>query len=609
MLKIFFDNLLLWPIVLPFIGAMVCLVIPKNIKILQETAVLLFAILTFEATAIIFYLRPVSPVSYVFNNLTILSLSANFLAAGVLVFIGLFGVLILLYALKFMQESVNARENNVQMLLTLGASCGAVLANNLMLLVVFWGIVGFTLYLLINMGKDAQAAAKKSFIIIGGSDSLMIMGIGIIWMMCGTLDMDKIRIVIAGSNLATVAFIMMAIAAFAKAGAMPFHSWVPDCAEAAPVHVTAFLPAALDKLLGIYLLARLCLDFFVLNISMSFMLMAIGAITVIAAVMMALVQHDMKKLMGYHAVSQVGYMILGIGTGTPIGIAGGLFHMINHAIYKSCLFLTAGAVEKQTGTTDLDKLGNLSKVMPITFFCTFVAALSISGVPPFNGFVSKWMVYQGVIEAGSAGDHLWVLWLAAAMFGSALTLASFLKVIHAVFFGPGKEVKVHEVRASMWVPMLILAILCIVFGVFAYQLPLQSFIIPITGEVEFLGVWVPTLTTSLLLIGLVLGFVIYWLGNIKQVRYDASYVGGEVLSKEETHISGIDFYNTIKQEIGIIRWIYSLAERKMFDIYEIGKNIAFGIGGFFRYLHNGVLPTYLVWTLLGMLVLLLQLLF
>jgi formate hydrogenlyase subunit 3/multisubunit Na+/H+ antiporter MnhD subunit len=115
---------------------------------------------------------------------------------------------------------------------------------------------------------------------------------------------------------------------------------------------------------------------------------------------MALMQHDYKRLLGYHAVSQVGYMVLGFGIGTAIGFAAGLFHMINHAIYKSGLFLAAGAIERQTGKSDIGDLGGLSKVMPVTFAAAIIFAMSISGVPPFNGFASKWMIYQGIIDFG-----------------------------------------------------------------------------------------------------------------------------------------------------------------------------------------------------------------
>src|SRR4030043_302870 len=200
----------------------------------------------------------------------------------------------------------------------------------------------------------------------------------------------------------------------------------------------ALLPAAIDKLLGIYLLVIIVRQIFVLqSAALSLILAMIGAATIIIAVMIAMVQHNLKKLLSYHAVSQVGYMILGIATGTAVGIAGGTFHMLNHAIYKCCLFLCGGAVEQQSGTAELDNLGGLGKKMSITFSACLVAALSIFGIPPFNGFVSKWMIYQGVIEMGTtqAGGlaKLWPIWLTCAMFGSALTLASFVKLIHSVF--------------------------------------------------------------------------------------------------------------------------------------------------------------------------------
>ncbi|MFH1247551.1 MAG: proton-conducting transporter membrane subunit, partial [Candidatus Omnitrophota bacterium] len=242
-------------------------------------------------------------------------------------------------------------------ILTAIASIATVLSNNLILLVVFWGFLGLTLFLLINMADNAEAIAKKTFIIIGGSDAIMLLGIGIIYSITGTFQMDAFKLEL-NNSLTIFAYICIAVAAFAKAGAMPFHTWIPGCAENAPVPVVAYLPASLDKLLGIYLLAKISLDLFVMNDAMNILMMVVGAFTIIAAVMMALVQHNMKRLLGYHAVSQVGYMVLGIGTGNPIGIAGGLFHMLNHAVYKSCLFFNAGNVEKNAGTVDLDKLGD-----------------------------------------------------------------------------------------------------------------------------------------------------------------------------------------------------------------------------------------------------------
>jgi len=530
--------------------------------------------------------------------------------------IGLFSVLTVIYSSKFMSGRRGLIQYYAYIMLTAAVSIGAVLSNNLILLLVFWGFLGLTLYLLINMGEDAGTVAKKTFIIVGGSDALMLLGIGIIYYLTGSLQMDSIKLEF-NNGLTVFAYLCIAIACFAKAGAMPFHSWIPDCAQAAPIPVVAYLPASLDKLLGIYLLARISLDLFVMNEALNIFLMLIGAFTIIAAVMMALVQHNMKRLLGYHAVSQVGYMVLGIGTGIPIGIAGGIFHMLNNAIYKSCLFFTSGNVEYRTKTSELDGLGGLAKVMPLTYISALIASLSISGVPPFNGFVSKWMVYQGLISKWQMANGKWqmiiyALCLVAAMFGSALTLASFMKLIHATFLGqptnPRAQELKNEVAWTMWLPCLILAIICVIFGVFAYQIPLKYFILPAVGQVSFIGTWYAGLSTLLIIIGLVLGLFIFKLKWLRPtIRQDITFVGGEPFDLKDSRVTGTEFYNTIK-ELGLLRAIYKRAEAGFFDIYEQGKNIIFSISGVFQYLHNGVLPTYLAWCLLGMLGLFLLLL-
>ena len=231
-----------------------------------------------------------------------------------------------------------------------------------------------------------------------------------------------------GARSAAV-YLLFLLAAMAKAGAMPMHSWIPTMSTTTHASVMAYLPGSLDKVLGIYLLTRASVDWMVPSPSVRFVVMAIGAVTILGGVLMALVQHDLRRLLSFHAVSQVGYMLLGLGTGTLVGAMGGVFHMVNHALYKSCLFLGAGTVERETGTMELDRLGGLGRTMPVTFGCMLVAALSISGIPPLNGFASKWLVYQGCVAAGEP------LMLVAALFGSVLTLASFVKVLHSVFWG------------------------------------------------------------------------------------------------------------------------------------------------------------------------------
>lgn len=531
---------------------------------------------------------------------------------------GVFFVLTMAYSFRFMKGRPRLFEYYSYIVLTAIAAVGVALSNNLIVLLVFWGFLGLLLFLLINMGDtDSVAAAKKSLIIVGGSDALMIFGVAILYYMTGTAQMDKIRVPLSflHSPLSAVAYLCIAAACFAKAGLMPFHGWVPDCAKSAPTPVAAYLPASLDKLLGIYLLARLSLNIFIMNTAMNTILMLIGALTIIAAVMLALIQHNMKRLLGYHAVSQVGYMVLGIGTGNPIGIAGGLFHMLNNTIYKSCLFFDAGNVEYRAKTCELDRLGALAKSMPVTYVSFLIASLSISGIPPFNGFVSKWLIYQGIIQNVSSQQSpvtsvVATICLVIAMFGSGLTLASFMKLLHAVFLGQGRgdlqSNKIEEVPWTMRIPVIILAGICILFGVFAFVVPLKYFIFPVVwayapvAKSTLSGFWSPGLATLVLTIGLILGYIIFKLGNVKTfIRRDVPYVGSEIPAlSEENRVTGTEFYNSVK-EIPILSRFYKRAEAGALDIYEQGKKI-FSVSGILQYLHNGVLPTYLVWMLLGM---------
>jgi formate hydrogenlyase subunit 3/multisubunit Na+/H+ antiporter MnhD subunit len=325
-----------------------------------------------------------------------------------------------------------------------------------------------------------------------------------------------------------------------------------------------------------------------------------------------MVQHDLKKLLSYHAISQVGYMVLGIATFTPVGIAGGLFHMLNHAIYKSCLFLCGGAVEQTAGTAQLDKLGGLGRKMPITFVTCLIAALSISGIPPFNGFVSKWMVYQGVIQmpAGqsSIAAGLWPVWLAFAMFGSALTLASFVKVLHSAFLSrlPDNLKGAREVSGFQTVPMIVLAVLCVLFGIF-YYVPLDDFIYPALGiqpGTVAIGTWQSGLASILIVAGIVIGLLILVVAKVaSKARIVPTWTCGEILSNEQMIIPGTHFYKTISSMNGL-RQMYASQEKGWFDLYDQGGRLGLTFTNMLKSLHNGLLPVYLTWITFGLLVLL-----
>ncbi|MDD5135826.1 MAG: proton-conducting transporter membrane subunit [Candidatus Omnitrophica bacterium] len=588
-------SLLINLIVAPIVAGVVCLLLPNRLKFFVKVIAFFVSLASLTGAIFVFVKRPL-----------VLELGgqsialADTLSAFIALAVSVFALLITIYSFTFIRESFNRYFG--YLLMTLGASFGVAYADNMIVFITFWGFLAVLLYLLVNIqGTDrAAASAKKALIIIGGTDALMIFGIGLIWALTGTFAFSKAHLALTGA-MSYCAYFSLAIASFAKAGAMPFHSWLPDVAEDGPTPVTAYLPASLDKLLGIYLLARASLSLFTMNGISNFVLAATGSVTIVLAVIIALVQHDLKRLLGYHAVSQVGYMVLGIGTGNPIGMAGGLFHMLNHAIYKSCLFLSGGSVEDRTKTTDLSKLGGLGKYMPVTFACFFIASLSISGIPPFNGFVSKWMVYQGIIESAGAKNPLWVVWLVSAMFGSALTVASFMKLLHAVFMGrPSKDFSgIKESGFNILFRIIVLSALCCLFGIFAFSVPIAIFIVPSIGKtISYWGAWNPILATALIIVAVALGALSYLFLKPGLFRTVSTFIGGEDVESLE-RVSGAEFYDTVKDMKGL-KGLYKREEAKSADIYTIGRRFVYFFTGKLQYLHNGVLPTYLVWCLIGM---------
>jgi len=223
------------------------------------------------------------------------------------------------------------------------------------------------------------------------------------------------------------------------------------------------LSGVLIKSLGIYALARIFYNVIGITPTLSSILMFLGVLSMVIGGLLALGQWDLKRLLAYSSISQVGYVILGIGlagAGAPLGAAAGLFHLFNHSIFKSLLFLNSGAVEYSTGTRDLQKMGGLARKMPFTTTTSFIGSMSIAGVPPFNGFWSKLFIIIAAVQVGRFG----YAFLAALV--SILTLAMYLKVLKYGFFGTAKTsiAKIKEVPFSMKLSMGILAFICLIGG-------------------------------------------------------------------------------------------------------------------------------------------------
>jgi len=498
-----------------------------------------------------------------------------------------FSFLIVMYSLLFLKGSAHkVKQFFGFMLITVAMVNGAALSSNLLLLLFFWeGMLITTFAMILAGGKKSIAAATKAIVIQAVADLLMTLGILITGWQAGTYEMSLINLPM--NYWGSIAFVLVMIGATAKAGSMPFHSWIPDAALVSPLPFMAFLPAALEKLIGIYFLARISLDLFQFEpgSSMSILMMSLGAVTILLAVMMALIQKDFKKLLSYHAISQVGYMVLGIGTALPIGIIGGIFHMINHAMYKSCLFLTGGSVEKQAGTTNLEELGGIGRKMPVTFICFLIAAMAISGVPPLNGFFSKELIFDGALESGM------IFYIAAAV-GAFLTAASFLKLGHAAFLGkPTRDISnVKEAGVLMLIPMIVIAGFCILFGVYN-PLPLQKLIQPILGARmeghDFSGL-PHTWTLVVISIVVLLLAILNHMFGVKRTK------------------RGLGAVDHIHYAPGLHQ-VYNMAEKRYFDPYDIGRHIVRFLAYILYYIDRSldwIYDTFIVWVVTSLSVIL-----
>jgi len=614
-------NELLYIIWIPLIAGLVLFLVPESLRKITGLIASVISAIALAVSIILFFntnhfthgiisLLPSLGEQFVnYNNFLgeVGALLIDNIAKLVVMLIMFFTFLIVIYSLAYTEKNHRIKGYYSYVLLTSSFSALAVLSDHLLFFIFCWGILGILLYKLINgYDEESSSAAKKTMILIGASDTIMLIGIGIVFKINDSFSISS-GLIPANTTLGAVALFALLIGSFTKAGAFPFHTWVPDFAKKAPASSTALLPASLDKLLGIYFMFRICTTLFTLTELITLALVIIGVVTIISGVMMALVQHNTKQLLGYHAVSQVGYMVLGIALGSPIGIAGGLFHMVNHTMYKSGLFLVAGNVEDRFGTDNIHHLGGSAKLMPLTFLAAVIFSLSISGVPPLNGFASKWLIYQGIIDFGNGAgiaNRLWMVWLALAVLGSALTLASFMKFLAGVFMGRTKNTSSanYETKTTMMIPMVILALACILTGIFASGLAIPLIIKPLYADFDIHGIWQSGQVAALVGVSIIIGIGIYLAGNIKKFRSEDSYIGGEK-DQDLSRASVLDFYKTISNS-RFFGGIYKAAGKKWFDLYDIVKNLILASSRVVSSWHTGILPFYITWLISGLIILL-----
>ena len=379
------------------------------------------------------------------------------------------------YSFTYMSHDDSLVNYYTLFLMLSGSVLGLVLSGDLFNIFVMIEIMTFTAVALTAFRNTYEGALEGAlkYLVVGslGSASVLI-GIALMYSQLHTLNLAQIAALLPGSqNLVTgIAFAFLFVGFGTKAFLFPFHPLAADAHAVAPASISLMISGVLTKC-GVYGIIRLayCLYQNIDQPFVQYLITTFGVISMFICVTMAFNQHNFKRLLAFHSISQVGYVITAVGLGSALGLSAGLYHAMNHTIFKGLLFLTAGAVQHMTGSLDLDELGGLSKKMPKTCALFLIGAASIAGIPPFNGFSSKWMIYQAAFQkAGQSGNFFYIVVAVAALITSVLTLASFIKVAQSVFFGQlnPKFEKTEEVSLAMRIPMWILAALCVLTGVF-----------------------------------------------------------------------------------------------------------------------------------------------
>ncbi|MFO8235814.1 MAG: proton-conducting transporter membrane subunit [Bacteroidales bacterium] len=412
------------------------------------------------------------------------------LSAFLLLIINLVGFLSAFYAISYIKRYT--AENNFYALLSLmiAGMNGVVLTGDMFNLYVFLEISVIASYALVAFGTErTELEASFKYQVLGGVASLLILfAIGMLYWKTQTLNMADISRVLASSDpdFFIIFTQVLLISGFGlKAAMIPFHAWLPDAHSSAPSPISAMLSGVLIKAVGVYAIIRLFFNVFALSIEISTLITVIGTLSMIIGGLLAIFQWDMKRMLAYSSISQMGYVFIGLGMGMTIlvndgnptiaalAIFGGLFHMINHATFKGLLFLNAGAIEYTTGTRNMKMMGGLAHSMPVTASTSLGASMSISGIPPFNGFFSKLIIVIAAIKGG------FYLLATLAIIISIVTLVYFLRFQRFAFYNKTTFTKkTKEVPFTMCFSMIVLVILCVVLSTLAIPGVREVFVSP-----------------------------------------------------------------------------------------------------------------------------------
>jgi len=386
----------------------------------------------------------------------------NFICDGLSIFMAVvstsIGILVGIYSIGYMRDWKHKLEYYFLITLFILSMIGLVFSGNLVLMYIFWEITAICSWRLIGFSREEEhlKRADKAFIITYFGSVLMLVGFAIIYSQYNTLDLNNLK----NKPIATLPMILLLLGMFAKSAQLPLQIWLPD-AGVAPTPVTALLHAAVLVKIGVYAFVRIFnftfmfpQDTGILNIIISVVI-----ISILASAGAALVENDIKRILAYSTISQIGYILLGFLMNNAMGIIGGLFFILTHGIGKAGLFLSAGVVESNTHIKDIRKLGGLHKNMPVTSMSYLLSALSIIGIPPFSGFFAKLMIIISIVQNG------YYIVAILAIFGAVLTMLYLFRLYNCVFLGEQVFSDLKEKTVSMIGVIAVLGILSLILGI------------------------------------------------------------------------------------------------------------------------------------------------
>ena len=411
-----------------------------------------------------------------FSDYFPVELSLDGLSSVMLIAVGLVGLATFITGCYTITEERQQYNFVNLVLLAIAGLNGLLMVTDLFSVYVYIEVVAVASFVLISLQKEKGAleGAFKYIVLSAGASMLMLLSIAAILLVSGSTSFDVVHQTLhsePGRRIVMVAVALFVGAAFIKGGLIPFHGWLPDAYSASPSAVAVLLGGIVTKTAGVYVAVRVVASVFGFTPGIQHVLLIVGAVSAVFGALAALNQTDFRRMLAYSSISQMGYIMLALGTGSIYGLAGALFHLFNHAIFKSQLFVNAAIMERQTGVRDMNKLGGLGSRMPVTAGTSVVAFLSLAGIPPLSGFWSKLII---IIALWQSGHHVYA---AIAVGASCITLAYFLLLQRKMFFGkPQPELAgIKEAPTGLLIPVLLLSAITIVLGV-AYPFAVTQFL-------------------------------------------------------------------------------------------------------------------------------------